>query len=148
MRLPAAIAAAAVALGCATAETFNARMNSFIGQPQSSLIARYGLPEATMRLANGDSVMQYTRGTVMVVPGVTTVQPVTSTTTGTLSTPVQNGPGVMSTRTSQFEARTTTYQAQQAPGTQVQLWCTVLFTVNGAGTVTSWSASGDHCVAQ
>ena len=148
MRLPAILVAALLGAGCATVETFNARMNSFIGQPQSALIARYGLPEASMQLATGETIMQYTRGSVMVMPGATTVQPVVSTTTGTVTTPVPIGAGVLPAQTSQFEARTTTYQTQQAPSTQVQFWCTVRFTVSPAGVVTTWAAQGNYCVAQ
>lgn len=147
-RLAAGALAALGLSACATAEKFNARMNGFIGQPQAAVVARYGLPEATMQLPGGETIMQYTRGGTMVVPGVTTYQPVVSNTTGTITTPRPIGPGVVGQTTSQFDARTVTYQAQQSPATHLQMWCTVQFTVNAAGIVRSWSAQGNHCVAE
>lgn len=118
-------------------------MNGFVGKPEIAVVSTYGPPGSSYVLADGSRVLQYTRGGQMVIPGAPTSVPIVTNTQGTLTT----NQGLRQNE-STYRAQSTTYITQQAPPTVVPLSCTVNFTVDKAGTVVSWSAYGNHCVAK
>jgi hypothetical protein len=137
-----AAAAALLMAGCATQAKFQTKMDSFLGQPEAVLVGTYGPPQSSYALNGGSKVLQYSRSGQMVLPGMTTTQPVTTNTAGNLT--LNQG---MRQTTGTYNQTSTTYVQQQAPSTVVQLGCTVNFTIDAAGIVRAWNASGNHCVA-
>jgi hypothetical protein len=133
---------AALVAGCATQAKFQAKMDSFIGRSEGALVGAYGPPQGSYTLGDGSRVLQYSRSGQMVLPGATTMQPVTTNTTGNLT--LNQG---MRQTTGNYNQTSTTYVQQQGPATTVQLGCTVNFTIDASGTVRAWSANGNHCVA-
>jgi len=79
------VALLAVMAGCATSQKFKTKMDGFIGQPEIAVVSMYGPPQGAYTLNDGSKVIQYTRGSNIVLPGATTYQPVTTTTTGNLT---------------------------------------------------------------
>lgn len=128
--------------GCATAEKFNTKMNGFVGQPEIAVVSMYGPPQSVYSLQDGQRIISYTRGGQMVLPGVTTTQPVITNTQGNLT--LNQG---LSQTTGIYSQQSTTYVQQQAPSTTVNLSCTVNFTIDAQGVIRSWSATGNRCVA-
>ena len=129
--------------GCATAEKFNTKMNGFVGQPEIAVASIYGPPQSVYSLPDGQRVISYTRGGQMVLPGVTTTQPVTTNTRGNLT--LNQG---LNQTTGIYSQQSTTYVQQQTPSTTVNLSCTVNFTIDAQGVIRSWSATGNRCVAE
>jgi hypothetical protein len=128
--------------GCATHGKFVSKMNGFVGQPESVIVGTYGPPQSSYVMNDGAKVLQYTRGGTVMLPGATTSRPVTTNTTGNYT--LNQG---LNQSTGSYSSQSTTYVQQQAPMTPLNLSCTVNFTVDKAGTVKSWQASGNHCVA-
>ena len=137
-----AAAAALLLAGCATQAKFQAKMDSFVGRPEAVLVGAYGPPQGSYTLNDGSKVLQYSRNGQMVLPGVQTMQPVTTNTTGNVT--LNQG---MRQTSGSYNSTSTTYVPQQGPATTVQLGCTVNFTIDAGGIVRTWSASGNHCVA-
>lgn len=140
-----AIALAAVLLvsGCATAAKFTTKMDGFIGQSEGAVIAAYGIPQGSYQLQDGSKVLQYTRSSNIVLPGATTMQPVTTNTKGNLT--LNQG---MLQSTGSYTQQSTTYVPTQAPATNIALACSVTFTVDSGGIVRQWNANGNHCVSR
>lgn len=129
--------------GCATAEKFNTKMNGFVGKQEIAVASIYGPPQSVYSLPDGQRVISYTRGGPMVLPGVTTIQPVTTNTTGNLT--LNQG---LRQSTGTYSQQSTTYVQQQGPSTTLNLSCTVNFTIDVQGVIRSWNAAGNHCVAE
>lgn len=140
MKLPAITLAALLFAGCATSEKFAAKMDAFIGQPESALVSRLGPPQSAYTLTDGSKVIQYARSSTMLIPGATTLQPVRSNTYGNVS--LNQG---LRTTSGTYSSTTTTYVQHQGPSTSVQLACTVNFTISAQGAVLAWTAEGNHC---
>ena len=139
-----AAAAALVLAGCATTGKFTAKMNGFVGQPESVIVGMYGPPQSSYRLGDGSRVLQYTRGGQVTMPGATTYQPVRTSTTGSMT--LQQGLSLQQT-TGTYNATSTAWVPQQAAPTTLNLYCTVNFTIGADGLVRQWSANGNHCVS-
>lgn len=144
MRIAAFTLALTFLSGCATSGKFEAKMNGFVGRPESAVVGTYGPPNSHYTLGDGSRVLQYTRGRNAVIPGASTVEPVVTNTSGNVSvnrgiTPVAQGT---------YSQQSTTYITRQAAPTVIPMSCTVNFTIDKGGIVRSWNASGNHCVAQ
>lgn len=138
--LPLLLAAALAA--CATNGKFQAKMNSFIGQPEIALVGALGQPAGRYETADGAKVISFARSGQMVLPGAQTTTAVTSNTYGT----VTMNQGVRQAA-GNYSQTSTTYVPQQAPATTIALSCVVNFTLDSRGIVQSWTATGNHCVS-
>jgi hypothetical protein len=136
------IVVVATLAGCATQEKFQAKMDRFVGQSEAVVVGTYGPPQNSYVMNDGSKVLQYTRGSTMVIPGSTTYQPVTTNTSGNVTL----NQGLQTTRGT-YNQTSTTYVQQQAPGTPINLSCTVNFTIDKEGVVRQWRADGNHCVS-
>lgn len=137
--------ATAIALltGCATQAKFQSKMNNFVGQPEATVVGTYGPPQNNYVLTDGSKVIQYTRGSTIVMPGATTYQPVTTNTYGNMT--LNQG---LRTTTGAYNQTSTTYVQQQDPSIPINLSCTINFTIDKEGVVRRWNAEGNHCVSQ
>lgn len=127
--------AALVLAACATESKFAARIDEFVGKPESAIVTKLGPPDRAYPLADGSRVLQWrmSKTVNMVLPGGTT--PVQSHTYG------QVGTGVGGSFTS-----TTTTNVPNAPLiVPIDQSCSLNVTVNAASVVTGWSAAGNHC---
>jgi hypothetical protein len=143
MKIAIALAGALLVAGCATSAKFVTKMDAFIGQPEVAVISAYGVPQGTYALQDGSKVLQYTRASNMVLPGATTMQPVTTNTTGNVT--MNQG---MRQSTGNYTQQSTTYVPTQGPAMNIALSCTVTFTVDKEGIVRRWNSNGNHCVSQ
>lgn len=120
----AAILAAALALGaCATPEGFQRIANSWVNSTELELVRGLGPPTSSHEVS-GRKFMVYARSGSMQLGGV--------------------APTYTTTRIGN------TYYTQQTGGvapSTVQLHCTLTFELV-AGIVITWSAQGNHCVAE
>lgn len=137
-----AVALIAALTGCATGAKFQTKMNGFVGQSEAAVVGAYGPPMNSYVLGDGSRVLQYTRGGQAVIPGMTTMQPVTTNTYGNMNL----NQGFRQT-SGNYSQTSTTYVPQQGAATVVNLACTVNFTIDKAGIVQAWRAEGNHCVS-
>lgn len=126
--------------GCATTQKFSEIMNSYVGGSEANLVGRLGPPNSSYVLNDGSRVVQYTRSANMQLGGNVVNQPVTTTSTATA---YGNRIGTVNAY-----GTSTTYVPVQQPTYNVPLSCTVNFTIDAGGTVRSWNANGNHCVAR
>lgn len=132
---------AATLAGCATQEKFNAKMDGFVGQPESALVMAYGVPTGTYPLGDGTKVIQFSRSRNMVLPGATTYQPITSNTYGNVNV----NRGVYGTTSGNYSQTSTVMVPQTGPAINITQSCSVNFMISSAGIVQSWKAEGNHC---
>lgn len=129
--------------GCATHEKFRAKMNGFIDRPEMTVIAAYGVPQATYAMADGTRAIQFRRGGQMILPGATTYQPVQTSTTGS----AQIARGISQPYQATYQERSTSYVPIKQADTAIDLWCSVTFFVGKDGLVKSWASEGNRCVS-
>lgn len=137
------IMSAATLMGCASQAKFQAKMDNFVGQPESVVVGTYGPPQNSYVMNEGSKVLQYTRGNTIVMPGATTYQPVMTNTSGYVT--VNQGTRAAS---GNYNQTSTTYVPHQSPNIPINLSCTVNFTVDKDGIVRRWHAEGNHCVSK
>ena len=142
MRNAGVIVAVALLAGCATQEKFQAKMDRFVGQSEAVIVGMYGPPQSSYVRKDGSKVLQYMRGGTMVMPGVTTYQPVTTNASGNMT--LNQG---MRTTMGTYNQTSTTYVQQQGPAIPINLSCTVNFTIDKGGIVRRWNAEGNHCAS-
>ena len=128
--------------GCATQAGFSQLMNGYIGQPESALIARLGVPSSTHQLDSKSKMLQFDKSRTIVLPGMTTSTPVRTTTNGQVSV----GQMGQLPATGTYTSTSTTWVPSKAPDVTIAQQCSVRFKVD-SGIVTSWSADGNACRA-
>ncbi len=143
MRIILSYISIALLIGCATQAKFQSKMDNFLGQSEASVVGTYGPPQNSYVLNDGSKVIQYTRGSTIVMPGATTYQPVITNTSGNMA--LNQG---LHTTTGTYNQTSTTYVQQQGPSIPIHLSCTVNFTIDKDGIVRRWNADGNHCVSQ
>jgi len=128
-------AGAALLAGCATEAKFAARLDDYIGKPESAIIGKMGPPDRSHAMADGSRVLQWraSRTVHMTFPGGTT--PVRTETTGTIGNKA-------------FDATSTTHAPAPPTIIPIEQSCTLNVTIDPAGRVTAWSASGNNCRSQ
>ena len=138
-----ALVTAVVLSGCATQANFQSKMDGFIGQPESTVVGTYGPPISSYVMNDGSKVLQYTRGNTVVMPGVSTIRPVTTNTSGNLT--LNQG---MRNSTGAYSQTSTTYVQEKGENIPLHFSCTVNFTIDKDGIVRRWAAEGNHCVSK
>lgn len=134
----------ACASGCATSAKFAEKLDGLVGASESAVVARYGPPRSSYTLTDGSRVIQYSRGGRAVIPGATTIEPVSTQTSGSFS--VSQGAKLPAHGT--YNQTSTTYVQKQAPSTVIALSCTFNFMIGADGKVRSWSFEGNNCVSE
>ena len=131
------VAACAMALaGCATRETYESDMNAWVGRKSTDLVASWGAPTSTDRMANGGTVLTYNkqRGNTVQTGQLFT------TSSEYIRGPIRNsGPGTS-------YGQSTGYTVGASPA-RVVWQCVTKFTTDSAGTIRSWTAEGNDCIA-
>lgn len=138
MKMVASLLVTASLVGCAFREPLQTRLDRYIGQPESTLVGRFGPPANAYSLQDGSRVIQYFNGSTIVVPGAVTARPVISNTTGNVSV----GQGYKR-QTGTYNQQTTTFIEERAPSQSLTFSCTKNFIIDRDGLIRSWSANGD-----
>lgn len=118
-----AIVLAVVMTGCATTEQFEKNLNSFVGQPETALIANWGPPQNAYE-TGGVKFLSWSNQRNVPIPGVSPTY-----------------------QTSCVGTNCTTYAVGGSPGYNVNMRCTVIMTIQ-EGKVTNWRYQGNDCRAR
>jgi hypothetical protein len=121
--------------GCATVAKYEARLNTFIGQSEGSLIASWGVPRKEYRLDSGKKAVEYARKDLVQTGGDTFVEERTVSHSGVIGDKPYSG-------------ISTQYVTQTSPVEQYKLYCKTSFVINTNGTVESWHHEGNNCVSE
>jgi hypothetical protein len=103
-------------------------------------VASWGTPDQTYSMANGSKSIRYARIGSVYIPGMTTTQPITTTTNGA----VYGANGGQAN----YSATSTTYVQQQQPGFNIEMNCTTDFLIDDHGTISKWRFQGNNCKAR
>lgn len=114
-------------------------MNSWIGKSEGELVSSWGAPQNVYTLSDGSRVLTYYRARNVQIGGYSYQQPTTLTTTGN----VYGSGGGSAT----YNARTATYQTVTTPAQNIQMQCTVNWTITSSGVIQRWSSQGNDCRA-
>ncbi len=136
------LALALLFAGCATTANYEAKLQSWVGQPVDNLVASWGPPESSYTLTNGGRVLQYANQRNMQIGGNTYTTPQTTYNAGTANI---YGTGGYATGT--YSGTSTTYVQQQAPTYNIALTCVTRITANSSGIITNWAWQGNNCTS-
>lgn len=125
-----------VLTGCATTQNYEKILSSWVGAPESALIANWGPPNNSYQISANSKVITYTRGRNVQVGGFATTTPVTTTTSGNIYGSVN----------ANYSSTATTYVPTVTPVTNIAMSCSTRFTINN-GVVASWAWEGNDCKA-
>ena len=125
-----------VTTGCATTQNYEKILASWIGAPESALIANWGPPNSSYQISANSKVITYTRGRNVQVGGFATTTPVTTTTSGNIYGSVN----------ANYSSTATTYIPTVTPVTNIAMTCSTRFTINN-GVIASWAWEGNDCKA-
>ncbi len=128
--------------GCATTKGYEAVLNSWVGNNESSLISSWGSPQNSYVMANGQRVIEYVRGRNVQIGGYTYTEPQTTYHTGSVNTY-----GDYNTHGT-YSGTSTQYVTKQTPIQNIQFWCNTSFILDSSGTIQTWRWQGNQCVAQ
>lgn len=120
--------------GCATTAKYEAKLNTWIGASEASLIAVWGVPDKSYALQDGRKALAFVRRDSFQTGGYTYTKPQVSYQTGTIGNETYRG-------------TTTTYVEETEPVRIQKLFCKTSFIIGSDGRVESWSHEGNNCVS-
>ncbi len=120
--------------GCATAAKYQAKLDTWIGHTEDSLIASWGIPQNVYHMSNGKKVVEYVHGRNIQMGGYTYTQPQTTYHSGRVGNYSYGG-------------TSTTYVTKQTPTYNIPLWCKTCFIINSSGIIETWRYEGNNCVS-
>ena len=142
-RLSSPIILSILLAGCATTSGYEAILNTWLGNTTDHLVSVWGVPQQQYRQRGGGVVLEYDRSGQVVLPGVTTYQPQTTYTNGTISAVGSNGNSINGT----YGDTATTYVPYTSGPVVIEKRCITRFTADGNGRITNWSWEGNSCRA-
>jgi len=120
--------------GCATTSKYEAKLNTWIGASEDSLIASWGVPDKEYRMSDGKKAIAYVHKDTFQTGGYTRTEPQTTYQAGTIGgTP--------------YSGTSTTYVTETIPVQNYKLSCKTSFIINNNGKIESWHHEGNNCVA-
>lgn len=140
MKRVAIIAVAMTLGGCATAAKYEAKLNSWVGQPADALVSSWGPPQSSYQLHSGGQVLQYSGQRSLQMGGGTYTTPQTTYNSGTV-----NAYGNGGFAQANYNGTSTTYVQHQNPTYNINLHCSTRFTTDSRGTIVSWAYEGNDC---
>lgn len=146
VRLPIGIMMAFIFVaGCATTAGYELVLNTWVGDSTDHLISSWGIPTNKYSLNDGGVVLEYQRSNTIVLPGITTTQPVATTyENGSVSGYSPNGGAINGS----YNGTATTYAAVTSPPTVINQQCLTRFTADRSGRIVRWSWQGNSCRAK
>ncbi len=130
-----ALLALAILLGgCASTVKYEAKLNTWIGASEDSLIASWGVPNKEYHLSDGKKAIEFMRKDTIQGGGYSYTVPQTTYQTGTIGNQAYSG-------------TSTTYVTEIEPIQKYKLFCKTSFIINSSGKVESWHHEGNNCVS-
>jgi len=120
--------------GCASTAKYEAKLNTFIGVSEDSLIAAWGVPDKEYRLNDGKKAVEYVRKNTVQTGGDTYTVPRTSYHSGTIGDKTYSG-------------TSTEYVTETIPVQKYKLSCRTSFVIGTGGKVESWHHEGNNCIS-
>ena len=127
--------------GCATTSGYESVLQTWVGDSADHLVSVWGPPQQEYRQNSGGKVLEYQRSGQMVLPGVTTYEPQTTYSSGTVSATGSNG----SYMNGSYGGTATTYVPHTSAPTVISKQCVTRFTADANGRITSWAWQGNAC---
>ncbi|MFH1458506.1 MAG: hypothetical protein ABIG31_04990 [Candidatus Omnitrophota bacterium] len=121
--------------GCATTAKYEAKLNTWIGASEDSLIASWGVPDKAYQMRDGKKAIGYMHKNVVQGGGYTYTVPQTTYQTGTIGDQTYSG-------------TSTQYVTETVPVQKYKFSCKTTFIINSSGTVESWHYEGNDCVSR
>ena len=120
--------------GCASTAKYEAKLNTWIGSNEDSLVASWGVPNKTYTLGNGKKALEYLHKETVQTGGYMYTIPQTSYQYGTIGNKSYSG-------------TSTTYVTETMLVQNYKLSCKTSFILNNSGKVESWHHEGNDCVS-
>lgn len=120
--------------GCATGAKYDAKLNTWIGASENSLVASWGVPRRTYDMRDGKKAIEYVHKNTIQTGGYTYTMPETTYQSGTIGNQSYSG-------------TSTTYAVETMPVQEYKLSCKTSFVIDNNGKVESWHHEGDNCVS-
>ncbi len=121
--------------GCATTAKYEAKLNTWIGVNEDSLIASWGVPDKEYHLSDGKKAIEFVNKNIVQTGGYTYTMPQTTYQSGTIGNQSYSG-------------TSTTYVTEVEPIRKYKLSCNTSFIINKNGKVESWQHKGNNCVSK
>jgi len=120
--------------GCATTAKYEAKLNTWVGSSEESLIASWGVPDKEYQMSNGKKAVAYIHKETFQTGGNTYQEPQITYQSGTIGG-------------SPYSGTATTYVTETVPVQNYKLSCKTSFIINSGGKIESWHHEGNNCVA-
>ena len=120
--------------GCATTAKYEAKLNTWIGVSEDSLIASWGVPDKTYEMGDGKKAIEYVRKNTIQSGGYTYTTPQTTYHSGKIGDQSYSG-------------TSTTYVTETEPVRKYRFSCKTSFIITNSGKIESWHHEGNDCVA-
>ncbi len=121
--------------GCATTAKYEAKLNTWIGISEDSLIAAWGVPDLEYRMSDGKKAIAYIHKDTVQTGGYTYMEPQTTYQSGTIGNQTYSG-------------TSTTYVTEREPVQRYGLSCKTSFIIDTSGKIKNWHHEGNNCVSQ
>jgi len=120
--------------GCASTAKYEAKLNTWIGVSEDSLIASWGVPDKTYNMRDGKKAIEYVHKNTVQTGGYTYMTPQTTYHSGKIGDKSYSG-------------TSTTYVTETTPVQKYKLSCKTSFIINNSGKIESWHHEGNNCVS-
>ena len=120
--------------GCATTAKYEAKLNTWIGVSEDTLVAAWGVPDKKYNLSEGKKAIEFVYKNTVQTGGYTYMVPQTTYQSGTIGSRAYSG-------------TSTTYVAETEPVRDYKLSCRTSFIIDKSGKVESWHHKGNDCVS-
>lgn len=120
--------------GCATTAKYEAKLNTWVGANEDSLIAAWGVPDKEYHTSDGKKAIAYVHRNVVQTGGYTYTVPQTTYQTGTIGNEAYSG-------------TSTQYVTEITPLQRYKLFCKTSFIIDKLGKIQSWHHEGNNCVS-
>mgnify|MGYP001766598372 CR=1 FL=1 len=120
--------------GCASTAKYEARLNTWIGASEGSLIASWGVPDKTYEMRDGKKAVEFVHKNTFQTGGFAYTVPQTTYHSGAIGNQTYSG-------------SSTTYVTEREPIRKHRLSCKTSFIIDERGRVESWHHEGNNCVS-
>ena len=120
--------------GCATIAKYEAKLNTWVGASEDSLIASWGVPDKIYNMRDGKKAIEYVHRNTVQTGGYTYTTPQTTYESGKIGDQSYSG-------------TSTTYVRETEPIRKYRLSCKTSFIINNSGIIESWHHQGNNCVS-
>lgn len=120
--------------GCATTAKYEAKLNTWIGASEDSLISSWGVPDKEYQMGGGKKAVMFVYKNTVQTGGNTYTVPRTTYQSGTIGDKAYSG-------------TTTQYVTETTPVQRYKLSCKTSFIIDSNGKVESWHHEGNDCVS-